>query len=556
MRSILWAACLAAGVLAGCGGGGGGGESATVPQVPALPQSNNLKVQFELVDASTGEPITDSLKVSVEGDATVKALDGTSLNGKQVTTSTGLLAVDASFSATARSFAVLVTDASGKGWVSTGTTVTGEAGANRDQLVTLKLLRPAAAASVNASTAPIAMATTTSTASATGTLPAVTVQTAPKTAVTEEGTNTTIGTAKIEIPADTRGTAADGSVAAPGPVTITNTYFAPVSQEAGEALPGGTAAEVTVPAASAGVFNVAAAEAAIAPAGFAQFNVTDSQGKAITTFDKPIALSIDLPKTTTDQNGNLVQAGGSFPVWSFDQASGNWVFEKLGTITEKVPADANNFSVVFQTNHLSSWMVSWLYGTCNQEIELTGKPVGDTQELYISLDGVNPAGWSGFHSTRDTRISATKARKGTVTFTIRDKYGRQVAYLKNQQMCGGQKIQIPVKVSSEALYKLEVTTTESCADGSAKRALPTSVRVRGAQLMTTVTASSKDVGDGKSAKAVVDGLLVDTQVMFTVLNPRTGQWIGTNAFIRTPVNAASWNFVIPCVVVTGGMAPV
>jgi hypothetical protein len=141
-------------------------------------------------------------------------------------------------------------------------------------------------------------------------------------------------------------------------------------------LPGGFAATVQVPAANAGVLNGVAPDAGtFVTAGFAQFNVTDSQGNAIKTFDKPLTLGIDMPKGTLGADGNPVTAGDSYPVWSYDDANGNWNFEKMGTVAEKTPVDPANFTVQFQTNHLSTWALNTYLPSCPMAATLQGRPV-------------------------------------------------------------------------------------------------------------------------------------------------------------------------------------
>jgi hypothetical protein len=534
--------------LGACGGGGGGTVQTTeVPTAPVLQAMVNARYQIVLTDAVTGERITDPLKLTFVSGATLRAADGSTLAGKTVTTTAGLFAVDADFTAAANDFSVQVADGGTAGWVASGSRVVGQAGLTGDTIVSIKLLNTKKAAQINTSTAPIALAVTAGQATATGALQAdVSSQTVPRTVTTADGSTIELGVAKLDVSAGTVGTTATGAPAAPGPLTVVSTYYAATEGESQAALPGGFSAGVEVPAAQAAVLNgVAPENATMQVAGFAQFNITDSAGNPIKHFDKPVTLGIDLLKTTLNDADVPVQAGDQFPVWSYDEAAGKWVFEKMGTIAEKTPVDPTYFTVEFQTTHLSSWTLANIKGSCTAQVNLVPQGADDNRQLDVTILGRN---YGIFAKVTDRAMTLYKAPTVQAdSITVYDR-GVVVGKVTNKSMCTT--TNVPITLAPRVRGTVRAEFTESCADGSQSRAAPTYVTY--GQNNTYVNGYGV-VPTGTTGVAVHTTTLEAGAAELVVQNPRTLKY--ETREITVPANGtvtARFNFPMSCAVVTGG----
>ncbi|NML43741.1 hypothetical protein HHL11_08270 [Ramlibacter sp. G-1-2-2] len=520
-------------VLVSCGGGGGGGagETISVPTQAPLQTLQNARYVVRLVDSVTGQTISDSIKVTFVGAATLKAADSSGLNGKTITTSDGLVFVDAAFTAGAQDFSIQLADAGAKGWVATGTRIVGVAGLKGDQAVEIKMVNTNQAAAVNASDLPVAMAVAPGSATASGAFAApVVLATASKAVTNAEGNAETIGTSSLAIPAGTVGRTAGGAAAAPGPLTVSNTYFGNANSDSLRAFPGGFAATVDVPAANAAVLNGSAADqGSFITAGFAQFNVTDSKGNAIKKFDQPLTVGIDLPKSTLDENGHPLTVGSQYPVWSYDDTNGKWVFEKMGTVAEKTPVDADNFTVQFQTQHLSSWNLDQYVNSCTASVNITGRPAADDRPLEIVLVGATGQRYGNITRATDSSLTLLRAPNIAATLTALDR-GKVVGKVSVSSLCGGP-VALPVTLAPIVGGTLKVESYEYCSDNSShRRELPTLVSVsyapNAAGVFTAWTSFYADQPSSTTtaAQGSIAGFPAGP-VEVSVQNPRTGEWM-------------------------------
>jgi hypothetical protein len=520
--------------------------------------------------------ITDPLSVALSGTASLKAADASALNGKTVVTRDGLLFVAADFTGSATDFTVQVADAEGNGWISNGAKVEGKAGLTGDQKVEVRMVNARKAATVNASTAPIAMTSSSGTTTASGALTATVVaQTAPKTAVTDDGKTQEIGVAAVSIPAGTVGKTDSGAPAAAGPLTVTSTYYSNASSESLAALPGGFTADVVVPAANSSVLRGIAPDAgALVTAGFAQFNVTDSQGNAIKKFDRPLSLSIDIPKGTPDADGNPAAVGSQYPVWSYDDATGKWVFETMGAVAEKSPVDPQNYAVNFTTTHLSTWNVAYWSRTCNARINVVGRPAGDTRQLRIAfigttIDNRGKVGVGGSYTIQDNFLEMQGAPDISATnvwvldVAANDKV---VGFLEGQKFCGGP-INVPITLPPAPSGDVTVEAFEACPDGSKQRAvyLPLQLRYNFKNGNTSWTTAPGYATSPNAANPLSQGLfkgIAVGNVDMLAQDPRTKAWVRTNDIKRNGATATAsvvngqttvfrFRFNLDCKVVTG-----
>lgn len=542
-------ALAAAALLAGCFSDGADSTGVAPLAIQAL--NSQARYQVVLKDAITGERITDSLSVTFTGAADLKAADGSSLNGKTITTTDGLVALGATFSATAKEFSVLVGNRT-LGWVETGTRVVADTKATGDQIVELKLVNVNKATAVNASSAPVAMTVTSASAGADGKLAApVALATASKTVTNAEGASETIGSSTLGLSTGTTGKAADGTVAAAGPLTVSATHYANADVSSMSAFPGGFAA--TVSGAPSSVLNGASAnDGAFVTGGFAQFNVTDSNGKAIKTFDKPVAVSIDLPKSSLDANGNALVPGVSkYPIWSFNDSTGEWQFEKEGLVVEKTPVDANNYTVKFETNHLSSWNLDFYGASCTAQINLTGRPAGDARPLEVNIVGTTGQRFSRSVYPNDSQVTLYRVPSYTrMQVKVLDR-GQLVGQTTTPvALCSGA-VRIPVTLQPIPMGTVLVETSESCADGTSKRPLPTFAWVYDAGRTwrngyTKAASSTATVASWSQASLVTGSSTV------YAYNPRSNRYDTRTVNVSANATAtAAFNFTMDCPRATG-----
>lgn len=536
------------GSLAACGGGGGGSPVITPP---AEVITAAYKYQLVFVDAVTNAPITDPLSVNFTGqsitDNEVLDSENKSVKGRTLSTNNGLLAVVANFNGSNDFFAFTGGNLA-LGWNTSGTQITKELSKEGDQVITVKLTnsKPAKVAALNADTdLGLAMATGTATASATGVIASNTVvSTAPKTITNDLGVSEPVGTAKITIPANTVARDANG-VAASGGLTLTVTKYSNNETQSLQAFPGGFAPTVSDPNSSYLGAGVTEASGNFITGGFAQFNVTDSTGKAIKNFDTPVTLTIDLPKGSKNpETGVSLVAGDIYPIWSFDETTGKWAFEQNGTIREKSPVDANNFEVVFTSKHLSYWNLDWLYwqaGTnCSGRLNITGRPAGDNRALYVDITGV--AGTNYYMSAlknqpiTDSLLNLAKSPKTNVNIRIRTADGVLRGSANNVNLCttatsGGATVQVNLPTVSYA--SLVTTVTESCPDGSFQRPSPTWVWLYTNNWLggytSTGTSTLSNIASGSAGT-------------LWAWNRLTSQWVTRSVTVNAPTTSQAFNF--------------
>jgi hypothetical protein len=472
-RGLLMAS-LSSLALVGCGGGGGDSSGTdniiTTPTTPApLGLATKALYQIALVNALDNSPVKDELTVSFAGTAKVVDAEGNVLNGKTLTTTLGQLAVGAEFSATAKEFTVQVGNRA-LGWSDTGTRIVGDASIDETKTLLVKLVNVKAAAQITADTT---KAISSATATVQDFSAATTVASVPKNVTTADGNAVKMGVASVTIPAGT--TAVDpatGAVVRPtGALTVSTTAYSPEDISALTAFPGGFGATVNPasPGPAAGVDSPT-----FVTGGFAQFNITDSTGKAFKQFDKPLTLSIDLPKSTVDPSGAPVRAGGTFPVWSYDDATGEWKFERDGLIQEKNPADPSNFTVVFASNHLSSWNLDFVAIGCSGRINLQRGT--DTRPLRVSLSGVpgSPFAYDGYNVT-DGFINVSRAPRSLLNIKVYDGTNLVGQTTAPVSICNG--VTVAVNLPVITVGSIVVNVTQSCPNGSNPRGYPQFVAI-------------------------------------------------------------------------------
>lgn len=498
--------------------------------------------QLVFEDVATGEPINEALQVTLTGPAVDAGLvvdaNNVSLKGKTLTTDIGTVTVAAKYDATNTTFSALVGNAA-TGWTQTGVELRKETSTPGNQTLVVKLINPKkSAATVNANEdVALAVASSSFAASATGAISgsAISVATTAKSAKNDAGVLEPIGTATIDIPAGVNALDANGNkINLTGQITASTVKFGNGSAASMSAFPGGFTPTV-VNQAGQTVNN-----GAFITGGFAQFNLTSSNGTAIKRFDQDVTLSIDLPKTSKQPNGTVLKAGDTYPVWSYDEATGKWQFETDGLISEKTPVDPNNFTVSFKSNHLSYWNLDFYGDTCTGRLNLERTAL-DTRPLSVELIGVEGLRfYQTFYSVRDSAQTFFRYPTNTlVNVVVRDEQNAVIARSTTpQNLCNTGTISVPA-APAVSRANLIVNVTESCPSGTNRRASPTTVAFYDGSRWYSGYARSNSAGTVASVS--IDGLVSATQGTLYVYNPLTGGYQSQTVTVNAPSSTAAVN---------------
>jgi hypothetical protein len=460
--SVVLAASLTA-----CGGSGGGGSSAQILSPTTAAQvewKTQTKYAVLLVSERNGSLISDDIAVTFTGNATLVDVEGNSLNGKTVTTNTGTIGLGANFKA-AESFFTVSAGNQKRGWSTVSKRIVGDSAVTGTKVVELRLFNSADAAAITADP-------TKGIASANKTAPdlgSIGVVASPaKTFTRDDGATVGVGSATVAFQGGTKviDPATGAAVPVSGAVTVASTMYSTADDDTLTSLAGGPR-----PLLAAGVAgNPGSDPGVLEPAGFASFSVTDAEGTILRNFDKPLTLSIDLPKTTVDAGGNPVVAGSKIPVWSYDEATASWKFEKEGTVSEKAPVDPDNFMVSFLSNHLSVWSLGFTGKTCTGLVILDRGT--DTQGLKMILTGTEAKPYKAVLSNvRESRLQFyySSTQKFSVEVQL---YNKTIAKTAPASICG-EGIVVPLALPAATQSgTIKVNGTESCTDGSNARPLP------------------------------------------------------------------------------------
>lgn len=196
----------------------------------------------------------------------------------------------------------------------------------------------------------------------------------------------------VTIPAETIFADKDGPIS--GDLNINVTYQGAGSTESLSTFPGGV-----------GDVEVAGDQTATDPAffvsgGFTSIEITDENGRQVTNFKdavgdpKEISLSMTIPDTTTNMDGQLLSKGNVVPIWSYEPDTGEWTSEQDGEVTG-VDAANNKLIVSFKATHLSYWNMDWKGSRCRKgkRINLTTDGEPNTHPTFIKITRQSGGGY-------------------------------------------------------------------------------------------------------------------------------------------------------------------
>lgn len=456
-----------------------------------LTQVEENSIPFRFVDSQSGQVITEQLKVKFTGAARVRNVQGQVVNERELTVSNGLLTVMPDFK-TGETFSLLVGNRQ-LGYVETGLIVGG--GSKYGELATYDVplikLSSASISSINSQDLGISVARSDVPAASDGSLPAVTLVTPNKNITgsftTEEGKplpTVAMGEARIDIQAGTRALDSNGRpIVISGPVTVSAVHYSGQDEEALMRFPGGFVTPVSgvLPQGSA-----PSGQGMFITGGFATFNLTDSQGRALKSFDRVLQMRIDTPKVTVNPStGKPYKAGDTFPVFAFDETTGAWSFETLGQVVEKSPPHPELLEVRYSSSHLTSWNLDHYPPTdCPVEIilpfsrdDVTLRAFGTAAWPFFIPDGIlrdpvqpanvfrvriniprlNSAGYNFFNV--DTNEVSTPSRVNQLRIDVRHKVtGALVGTFYHDGSCG-----VTKDPDLPDLRPYDFTVTENCA---------------------------------------------------------------------------------------------
>ena len=125
--------------------------------------------------------------------------------------------------------------------------------------------------------------------------------------------------------------------------------------------------------------------------GFTSIQITDQAGNRAVNFDPPIQVGIELDQQVRDHNNNPVNSGDMVPIWSYDETSGSWTFERNAPIRD---GGSGNLEVQFEASHLSWWNIDWFSNACYEGTRVN--LLGNNSQLrgrLIRADNMTLLGW-------------------------------------------------------------------------------------------------------------------------------------------------------------------
>lgn len=140
-----------------------------------------------------------------------------------------------------------------------------------------------------------------------------------------------------------------------GKLDVSVAYFNPTKSDALACFPGGLSVEVNSQDGDK-------AEGAFFSAGFVAIDLTDESGKEAATFTgKNLELDMAIDEGIINyETGEPVKAGDMVPIWSYNEETGDWTFEKYTYIT----ASPTGLRATANMPHLSYWNFDWFTTAC------------------------------------------------------------------------------------------------------------------------------------------------------------------------------------------------
>jgi len=120
--------------------------------------------------------------------------------------------------------------------------------------------------------------------------------------------------------------------------------------------------------------------------GFTSVDMTVGN-QAIRSFNQPINVTVDVDSLTINPNtGVPVQIGDSLPIWSYDNQTATWSYERVGVISRD---NNGKMKVTFPTTHLSWFNLDWFGVRCRSntrlQVNVPNLPSGVKRYFWIEI---------------------------------------------------------------------------------------------------------------------------------------------------------------------------
>ncbi len=181
--------------------------------------------------------------------------------------------------------------------------------------------------------------------------------------------NTNPASSTVMIPQNSVAQTRDGTPLG-NQLTMSVVHYDADQDESLQAFPGGFAAQIANPndLVNSGLNSIDGGDPVdddgliFESVGFVAIEVRDEQNRIASTFDQPIEITTEIKPGTphpTAEPSRSIQAGDEIPIWSFDEVTGEWSYEQIGTVQQS--ADGTLF-VKFTTDHLSYYNLDYYGG--------------------------------------------------------------------------------------------------------------------------------------------------------------------------------------------------
>ena len=268
---------------------------------------------------------------------------------------------------------------------------------------------------------------------------------------------------KISIPSGTVLTDKNGTPVIGANLKITS--FDPYQSDAIAAYPGGL--NVMAEASGfniGGVPQVGETEINFKSAGFSAISIVDADGNKVKNFSNDIEVAMQFAIGTKDSDGKTVVIGDMVPIWSYDEDTGKWSYEKEGTVQDLDLTDSL-YDVVYNLNHLSYWNLDWHFSDkCISTRKFIVKnPAGDSHQVgefsfHLTMESF-PAIDTWSHTLADDQDDFIKLRNiptnipGTFEVWTKNK-NRELASHSFSNACSGADVEL-VFDYDETTYEYE-----------------------------------------------------------------------------------------------------
>lgn len=161
--------------------------------------------------------------------------------------------------------------------------------------------------------------------------------------------------AELTIPTGTEFRDVNGNKISGNEIEVSLTHFDPNGDISVNSFPGGFTPDTILNENGEpedGFFNTA---------GFASIDMSIG-GTEVRQFSQPIQVSMGVDPNTKNLEGNTVQLGDEIPIWSYEVETGQWKYERTGTVVD----DGNGgMKMDFETDHLSWYNIDYYGRRCN-----------------------------------------------------------------------------------------------------------------------------------------------------------------------------------------------